>query len=265
MTPIRTTQRDGSRTYRVRGEDLWSVTTIIGGGLPKPALLPWGIRTVAEFAVTESLLRGSKSLTARARRDPAEAIAHLKAAPYAQRDKAAGIGTQVHAATEAYVLGTPMPEPPSEVAPYLAAHRRFLDDWRPEFLMTEGTVCNWTERYAGTLDWIARLDGALVIGDTKTGKAVYPEVALQLAAYRYAEFVVLPNGTEAPLPAAERAVVLHLRPDGYSLVPVEAGEREYLCFRYVRECFRFLEEIAPTVLGEALAVLAASKNEGGQP
>ena len=183
----------------------------------------------------------------------------------AERDKAAGIGTQVHAATEAYVLGTPMPEPPSEVAPYLAAHRRFLDDWRPEFLMTEGTVCNWTERYAGTLDWIARLDGALVIGDTKPGKAVYPEVALQLAAYRYAEFVVLPNGTEAPLPAAERAVVLHLRPDGYSLVPVEAGEREYLCFRYVRECFRFLEEIAPTVLGEALAVLAASKNEGGQP
>ena len=36
--------------------------------------------------------------------------------------------------------------------------------------------------YAGTADFIAKVDGKLTIGDFKTSKAIYPEAALQLSA-----------------------------------------------------------------------------------
>ena len=36
--------------------------------------------------------------------------------------------------------------------------------------------------YAGTADFVARIDGTLTLGDFKTSKAIYDEAALQLAA-----------------------------------------------------------------------------------
>ena len=52
MSPRNATESGSKRLYAWRGEKFWSVTTIISGGLPKPALLPWGIKAVAEAAVT---------------------------------------------------------------------------------------------------------------------------------------------------------------------------------------------------------------------
>ena len=37
--------------------------------------------------------------------------------------------------------------------------------------------------FAGTLDWIAKINGILSVGDWKTGKAIYGEALLQNAAY----------------------------------------------------------------------------------
>jgi hypothetical protein len=63
------------------------------------------------------------------------------------------------------------------------------------------------------------------MGDYKTGKSVYPEVGMQLAAYRRATIGWTKNGTEIVPPATAGAVVLHVRPKdmpggeerGYSL------------------------------------------------
>jgi hypothetical protein len=179
----------------VTGEKFWSVTTIIGGGLPKPALLPWGIKSVAEVAVAKR-----KTLVAMTGEceggdcGPGQwcsscdaAVRWLKSSPYQQRDKAADLGTKIHEAAEAYKLGKPAPPWPEDIAPSMTQYERWLLAFAPTFEQVEQTVYSRSQRYAGTLDAIVTLsDGRRLLIDYKTGKSVYPEVGLQLAAYRFA-------------------------------------------------------------------------------
>lgn len=251
----RTTSR--GRVYQWRGESYWSVTTIIKGGLPAPALMAWGIKSVAEYAV-ENANRLGRMVQA-AEGDPEAldgVVAWLKGSPYRERDRAADLGTTLHELAEAHALGKPLPEAPLPAQPQLAQFHRFLDDWDPEFEMAEASVYNRTEQYAGTLDAIvARFRKAPALGrvllDYKGGKGVYPEAGLQLSAYRHAEFVGL-DGEEIPMPATDGGMVLHLRPDGYALLPVDTGDEVFRSFLFVREVFRFQEDIAKRVIGEQL-------------
>src|SRR5205823_2346133 len=152
------------------------------GGVPKPQLKAWGERRVAEVAWDKH------DVWQQIDRD--EAVDWLKRAPFRETDKAAVQGTDIHAWAEAYVLGQPVPEPPLLQRPYVDGFLRFLDEWKPRYEMTEATLYNRRYGYAGTCDFIAHMDGlGLVLGDYKTGKGVYGEVALQLAAYRHAEFI----------------------------------------------------------------------------
>lgn len=223
--PRNATTTNRGRSYRWRDEEFDSVTTIIGGGVPKPALKAWGERTVAEMAFDNiNTWRHMK-------RD--EAVDWLKRSPFRTTNKAAELGSSIHDYAEAHVLGKPMPEPTVEQRPYLEALYRFLDDHTPSYQMTEATVYNREHNYAGTLDLIAEIPGlGLTLADYKSGKGVYGEVALQLAAYRFAEFVGMPNGDEVPMPEVDSCAVVHLTPDGYELIPVDAGLEEFRTFLY---------------------------------
>ena len=245
-----TTRASGKRTYSWRNEEYWSVTTIIGGGIPKPALLPWGIKMVAESAVDSIGF-----LPEMVERDRDEAIRYLKGSPYAKRDAAGDLGTLIHSWIEAHSLKRPMPKPPKEVQPYLASFSQFLKDFEPGFTATEASVYNREQKYAGTLDSIVTLklplndtDGSYIL-DAKTGKGVYPEVGLQLAAYRNAEFIGLPDGSEAAMPDVDGALCLHLTPESYRLIEIRADEEIYTAFLYAREVFRFCTDTSKTVLG----------------
>jgi hypothetical protein len=126
--------------------------------------------------------------------------------------------------------------------PFVEAFDRFLDTWQPQFEAAELTVVNDLDGYAGTLDAIARipaLTDELLVLDWKTGKAVYPEVGLQLAAYRRAKVAYTrPDGTEVPMPETVGGMVLHLRPEGmpggepggYALRNVRTDEPVYVQF-----------------------------------
>jgi uncharacterized protein (DUF952 family) len=98
-----------------------------------------------------------------------------------------------------------------DVAPYLAAYRRFrLDSWA-EVLASEQQVYSAAHRYAGTLDRVLLLDGARVLVDLKTCITTPSSAGPQTAAYLHA--------------LADRAVTrraaLRLRPDGtYRLDPL---------------------------------------------
>jgi hypothetical protein len=249
-----TTGRDG-RFYTFRGERYWSVTTIINGGIPKPALINWAKKFTAEYACDNikklnALLEPEDGTV-----DRDGAVEWLKGAAYRDRDKKADIGTFIHGATEAYVLGKPFPEWPLPLAPRMRAFERFLSAYEPVWEATEASVYSHTERYAGTLDGIATIGrgphkGRKLIGDTKSGKAIYPEVALQLAAYRNAEFMELPDGSEVPVPDTDGAFALHLPETGdYDAFLVETGEEVYRTFLYCREVFRWMNEISKGVLG----------------
>lgn len=244
--------RDRYGYYRLGdGLKLLSVTTIIAKGVPKPALVPWAARQVAEAAM-ESL---PKLLRARGAKARTEAITWLSNAAEQKRDNAADLGSAIHKQVEAIVLGTSAPTPTPEEAPFVAAFRRFLDEWQPRFEASEMVVAHPEHGWAGTLDWIAtlpRLGEALVLGDNKTGKGVYAEAALQLAAYRRATTAFVRDGVEVAMPDTGGAVVLHLRPDGYRLIPVQTGDDVYTAFLHAAATARWAAGDAKTVLGEPL-------------
>jgi hypothetical protein len=71
-------------------------------------------------------------------------------------------------------------------------------DWRneakPEVIATETTIFSERGGYAGTVDFVCRIDSQLYVIDFKTSKQVWKEHELQISAYR----VALENG-ENPL------------------------------------------------------------------
>jgi hypothetical protein len=248
--PRNARSRGSQRYYSWRQENYWSVTTILQA-VPKPALVNWAKKYTAEyacdhFAQLSALLEPDGDGVV----DRQAAVDWLKGAAWRERDRKADIGSQIHAATEAYVLGKPFPTWPKTIEPQMRAFVKFLDDYQPVFHVTEASVYNRSERYAGTLDGIVEIDGRVLVGDTKSGKAIYPEVALQLAAYRFAEFIGAPDGSEQTMPKTDGAFALHLPAEGgsYDVIDVKADEEVFRFFLYFRESFRWMEELSKTVL-----------------
>lgn len=279
--PIPARQGNGYYADHATGDRLRSVTTILGGGVPKPALLFW-----AAITCTDAAIEALPQLVA-ASRNPAE-LAELrdwiKRAHTRKKDERADVGSTVHTIIESKLLGTPMPEAikvgdelvrldSEDLAPFVAQIDRFLIEWRPEFTASEMVVANPDDGWAGTLDFMLRGRGRVgdalrtagydvdpdvdVMGDTKTGgdwgrltsqghvHGVYPEAGLQMSAYRRGKVCWLPNGERAPMPAtAEVGVILHLRPEGYRLYPARCGDREYAYFRHAQMVDEWSSRIA---------------------
>ena len=246
--PPRNARSSGSkRYYDWKGERFWSVTTILSGGVPKPALLPWGIKMVAEGAV-EAVRSGA--LVPMVEQDEIAAVQFLKGLPYAKRDRAANLGTEIHEAIEVLAQDKPWPDWPLPIRPHVDRFREFVDAFHPKWIASEASVYSRTQAYAGTLDAIVEIGGRRLLLDVKTGKAIYPEVALQLAAYRHAEFMGLPDGSEEPMPDVEGAVALHLTDQGYSLIEVDTSATVFNAFLYAREVFRWQEETSKGVISK---------------
>lgn len=248
-----TTAMGGTRTYTWRGESFFSVTTILGGGIPKPALTYWAANETADFALDN--LGQLHQLVEKGERDAAYDM--LKRAPWRKRDKAAELGTSVHDAVEAYILGKPTPAWGPLVKPRMDAFAAFLEEYRPTYELSEASIYNREERYAGTLDAIATfptLGDRRLLLDVKTGgKTVYAESAVQLSAYRAAEFIGAPDGSEQPMPAVDGCAVLHI-PDeavyekGYELVEVLADAEIFKTFIFSREIYRWQSVTSKTVV-----------------
>lgn len=245
--PKNSTTTSRGRTYKWRDEVFDSVTTIINGGIPKPALKAWGERTVAEFAFDR--YEEWKEME----RD--EAVDWLKRSPFRATDKAAVKGSDVHEWAEQYVLGhaPAIDSLPLTHRPYAQQFLRFLEDFQPEFEATEFTCYSRTYGYAGTGDWLARIKGhGLVLGDNKTGKGVYGETACQLASYERADFIGLPDGTEAPMPQVDECMVLHLTAKDYSLIPVVTSDEVFETFLKAKAIRDFCNNTSKEVLGAPL-------------
>lgn len=237
-------------------ERYFSVTTIIDGGIPKPALMGWAVKQTAIYAIeNHELLRLhiAKDLDDNGKL-PApgadgkiasegcmEAYKLLWNSRWAKAQKAADLGTYIHEAIEAYVLDQPHGEWPADAAPYLENAVRFLTDFGVLVESVEASVYNRTQKYAGTLDMIATINGERWLIDFKTGSGVYPEAALQMAAYAHAEFIGKPDRSEEPMPKIDHAAVVHLQPDGYKVIPAKITDAVFSYFMYAREVFRWCE------------------------
>ena len=219
------------------GRRIPGVTTILGDGLPKPALINWAANATAEAAID----RWDEF----AKLAPSARLKALQGARYADRDAAANRGTKVHALAEMLIAGERVTIPDG-LEGHVRSYVQFLDDFDVQPVLTESLVASTEHDYCGTLDLIADLldpdepeQTTRWLLDIKTSRSgVFGETALQLAAYRYADFYV-DGDAELELPEVDRTGVVHVRADGYDLVPVEAGELQFRQFLYVRQVADF--------------------------
>lgn len=253
------------RYYNTPYGRFMSVTTLIEHGVPKPVLMFWAASETAKAAF-DALPR---MLRARGEDARKEVLTWLRKASTRKRDTAAELGSAVHAAADAHVLGEPHPEPTEEQAPFIRAFLQFIEDFQPEFVATELLLCNEDAGYAGAADFYAYITlpdvgRVLVVGDYKTGKNVYPEVALQLCAYKHARHAFIPStGVEVEVPPATHAVVVHIRPDkhkrkGYAVYPVQIDGEVYEKFRHVIGVADFSTRVSKTVVGKRIDPVPAA-------
>lgn len=259
---------------------MWSVTTIIGA-LDKPALVPWAANMTAEEAV-----RVYRRLPSMIEEDgPEETAKWLASArfrkPKGQKHTASEMGTAVHDALEKLAITGERPtDIDPAVIPYLDQFTRWAQKAQPEYLAAEMTVYDTRYGYAGTLDAIAVLRGERLIMDYKTTskpdepkkvQGPYGEAALQLAAYRYAEFAAAwrPRRVEqhwrryyllgpeerdmaVPVPEVDGAVVVHVTPTHCHAHPARADREVHTKFLYAIEAAGWVYEMSKTVIGAPL-------------
>lgn len=214
------------------------VTTIIDKGLPKPALINWSANTTAEAAIDQ--------WDELAQLGPAKRLEQLKKARFAEKDKAAKRGTEVHALAEKLINGEQV-DVPDELAGHVESYVSFLDDFQPQPVKVEYSIASYKHGYAGTGDLIAyfpTLDQHLLV-DIKTNRSgIFGDIALQLAAYRYADAIIDGNTDtrdEQPVPLVDGCAAVHVRGDGYDLIPVTATWAEFRAFLYAQQVGQFAE------------------------
>lgn len=226
-------QTDRGRFYRHparNGENMNPSITNIKDMKSIP-LAGWASRKCAEYTADHiAALAGLSS---------AEIKDLVRGAPWrADPDKPneAGIGDIVHDWIDQYVKTGEQPNTEvfydkdgHEHASPLTAKRMWrqfggiVERYSPVFIESEFTV--WSDRYgyAGTADLaVSEIMGkpCVTLIDNKTGKQPYPDMAMQLGALAFADFILDEDGSERPIPEFDHFAILHIRPMSATLVPI---------------------------------------------
>lgn len=234
-------------SYKIDDKAAIGVTTALKG-IPKDALVPWAAREVASYVVDN--IYDVKRMLDSGGKYPT--IDFLKGIPNQKRDTAAVRGTAVHALAEKYIRGEEI-EVPEDIQPYVEGYAAFINDWSPVSIHEELVVANRTHMYAGTLDSIQDIPKiGRVLVDYKTSRGVYGEVALQVAAYRYAEVYLDDDGNEHDMPPVEDTLVLHIQPGTYDLIPLIADETTFE--KYLTAQRNYLANVQSKKLDKLLGV-----------
>lgn len=262
------------------GDRIPGVTTILGDGLPKKALINWAGNATADYAVD--------NWDELSQLPPSARLKKLQGGRYESRDAAANRGTQVHKMGERLISGEAVTVP-DLLEPYVNSYVRFLDEFQLRARYVEGVVYSVSHRYVGSFDIVGDIllpdmpeydhlprdpDGFVcdALIDAKTNRSgIFGETALQLAAYRYAESLQPdPKDPESAIemPPIAWTGALWIRPDGYSLIPVTAGPEQHRAFLYAQQVGVF-DKGARDLIGEAIEPPTASRfvlakaDEGG--
>lgn len=247
---IKRINRGKGHSYEIDGRRADGVTTLIGDGMPKPALINWAANTTAAYAVDHWEELHDET--------PSKRLDILKRARYAELDLAGRRGTEVHALAERLAHGHEI-EVPDELAGHVESAVRFLDEWKPETLLTETVVASRTYGYAGTFDLLMRLpDGRTVLADWKTTRSgIWGETALQLGAYANADAYLDADGEEHPVAdlGIDAGMAVWIRGDGYDVYEVDLAEG-FRIFQHVAWVARKAKGMKDALISEALEIPA---------
>ncbi|MFE4367957.1 MULTISPECIES: hypothetical protein [unclassified Streptomyces] len=253
---VTTIQRGGSRFYvnAETNERVPGVTSVLAM-LPKPFLTPWAAKTTAEAAVDNL-----PAVTSIAKYDRDGAVDFLKGAYRRYTKTRAGIGSEAHDLFERMIREEVVnpADLPSQMRPYYENFSEFLDKVQPQLLRAEDVAWSDRHQYAGSFDALLRITGddgetVTVIVDWKTSKDTYPEVALQMAAYGFADRLIDPEGNSEPMPLIDAAAVLHITDTRWKFKPVRFDAEVFGCFLNLRRTFDWDREVSSTVIGKPFA------------
>ena len=225
--------------HPLSGECVPSVTTVLQM-LPKDGLSSWMAKKAAEFAVERWEELGTLT--------PGERLESIRTASEEVSRPAAEKGDLVHDIIDSWMSGRPRDDDPGQVNSYMNSFIRFLTDTRPRFIENEVCLFSRAYDYCGTADWIAELDGKIVLGDTKSGKAIYPEAALQVSALAHADFILRDNGDEEKIPPISDLMVLNVRPRSWKLARVKNSEACFQVFLGARRIYDWINGLSDEVL-----------------
>jgi len=167
--------------YTYNNEIIPGVTQVLSV-LSKPALIFWAANCASDYF--KSQITPGVSL------DEVEIDKIWQMAKKAHTQKktdSANLGSMVHKFVEQYIKGENPPVPIN--LEMKGACQRFLD-WVSQhnvtFLSSEQQVFSLKHKYAGTVDFVCKIDGKLWLGDLKTSSAIYDEYYAQAVSYLYA-------------------------------------------------------------------------------
>jgi hypothetical protein len=200
-------------------------------------------RIVAEKAVNEH-----QKLVAMIVDDgPIAATDWLKASTRDKSQKAMDLGSAIHK-----IIETGREDYTDDEAPYMAQYLSgFLLKYAPEVEHVEAMVYSETGYYGGTLDLIATIGGQRWLIDYKTsdkpiGKSPtmfpYADVALQLAALGFADFIGKPQDpTRYPIPHIDRYGVVAITPTDCQLIEYDVTDAERQTFLHLRNIHEWVK------------------------
>ena len=183
----------GRHTYRVDGEYVPSVTTILGV-INKPALMPWAAKEGARwFMENTSIVPDQED------RDAYPVFADgmtldgmyngIRGAFRATSKEARDIGTAVHKWCEEAInwkLGNgeePTMLTDERAVSAIDGFRDWIAQNNIEWVSSEERIYNREHNYAGTVDAVAYVNDEFCVIDFKTSTGIWDEYFLQVAAY----------------------------------------------------------------------------------
>lgn len=234
--PVRRRNHGSGHSYRdANDQKIPGVTTLIKEAVP-PKLDKWAAEKTTDHAIDNWDELARLPLSKRRK--------ELENARFDDLRKKSVRGTKVHAIAEKAVDGQEV-DKPEDLAGHIDALIEFWNRWQLEPLHTEFTVVHYDVGYAGTADLIAflpSLDQTWLLDYKTSEKGVYGDVALQLAAYRYAQKMVDATGAEVDMPEVDGAGVIWVRADGADLFEITAGPAQFRDFQYALQVGRFRNE-----------------------
>jgi hypothetical protein len=247
-------QRTSDHHYIYQGVTYPGVTKALGVLDKSGPLMVWAAKNAAEAAVelhtTMSTLTGSgldALLQTVGREGTIKALADRA---NWKRDEAAQLGTDIHHWADQMITGQPLPALSDTAKLYTDHYAQWWSRAGWKLRLSEAVVLSPSVEgvhggYGGTFDLLCYdADGRTVLADIKTGKGVYREAILQLAAYGAAE-LVSPMGSQSvyPMPAIDRYVVIHVTRDGVREVELSIGSREWTAWWACLDLYAWTETV----------------------
>jgi len=250
-----TVWRNGNHRYALNGEHVPGVITCTGV-LDKPALQNWYAREAASWAAANPDQLGALG--------PEAFVDMAAAAGNRTRDSASKIGRDLHSHAEKLATTGEAPDVPDTDLQLVMQAADFLDAMAVDTIASERAVFHDTFLYAGRLDLVATIRGAVWLLDFKTGQSgVWPEMALQQAAYRFCTHMqgTTPDADDQPMPPIAHAGIVWVRPEGWQLIPVRADRDTWQAFLATIPIYRFNRLRRDDVVGAPVAAGKATTDD----